>query len=349
MSNVGNKYKVGVLVIISFVFLILSLLSLGVMKYFKKTYDFMTVVESSVQGLEKGAKVKFKGVTIGEVSKIQITPRENVIYIFMKFDPDAFARKASDKVEGAHDLSKKDEKFFRENIVEAIDRGLRCQLQLAGITGALFVDISYYDPKTHPYKKYVLPKMHPPFIPAIPSVSITNILEEVQKSVVKIGKVDFEKISNQIDEFLITANKLINDKAIKETITEVKKISNNLQTLTNTLKKTFTEEKMDEIGAKFDKTLKNVNSTLDDISTLINNADEKIGKADIPATTKAARGFLDEGKVAFERTAKLEKDIKKSLRKLDAALHSLKELTDYLEKNPSALLKGKAEKPVVQP
>lgn len=65
MSNVGNKYKVGVLVIIAFTLLLLSLLSLGVVKYFRKTFEFYTIVESSVQGLEKGAKVKIKGVPVG--------------------------------------------------------------------------------------------------------------------------------------------------------------------------------------------------------------------------------------------------------------------------------------------
>ena len=72
MSNKGNKYKVGILVFISFLALILSLLSLGITKYFRKTYAFMTVVNTSVQGLERGAKVKFKGVTVGQVKQIQL-------------------------------------------------------------------------------------------------------------------------------------------------------------------------------------------------------------------------------------------------------------------------------------
>ena len=95
MSNIGNKYKVGVFAVVAFAILILGLVSLGTLKYFRTTWDFMTVVSASVQGLEKGAKVKIKGVTIGSVEKIQLGPEMKVTYIYMKFDPEAFSKVAS--------------------------------------------------------------------------------------------------------------------------------------------------------------------------------------------------------------------------------------------------------------
>ena len=83
MSNIGNKYKVGVFAIVAFAILILGLISLGTFKYFRTTYSFMTAVSTSVQGLEKGAKVKIKGVTIGSVDKIQLGPEMKVTYIYI--------------------------------------------------------------------------------------------------------------------------------------------------------------------------------------------------------------------------------------------------------------------------
>ncbi|HPN85127.1 MAG TPA: MlaD family protein, partial [Victivallales bacterium] len=65
---------------------VISLISLGMLKYFRESYEFFTIVESSVQGLEKGAKVKLKGVTIGQVSKIQLASDRSV-HIYMSFDP----------------------------------------------------------------------------------------------------------------------------------------------------------------------------------------------------------------------------------------------------------------------
>ena len=55
MSNKGNKYKVGVFTIVSIVLFVVAMIALGIMSNFKEKYRFMTVVTSSVQGLEKGA------------------------------------------------------------------------------------------------------------------------------------------------------------------------------------------------------------------------------------------------------------------------------------------------------
>ena len=50
MSNKANKYKIGVLVIISFTLLIFGLVILGSLKFLKPKLEAMTVVDSTVQG-----------------------------------------------------------------------------------------------------------------------------------------------------------------------------------------------------------------------------------------------------------------------------------------------------------
>lgn len=262
MSNKGNKYKVGILVFVTFIALIISLLSLGITKYFRKTYEFMTVVDSSVQGLEKGAKVKFKGVTVGQVKKIEIVTGEgsNSIYIIMEFDPKAFAQSSAPTEKNNYDYFEEDELQFRQNLSKNIIKGLRCQLQYLGITGSQYVEISYHNPKKYPVKDVKLYPSHPPYIPSIESVSVTNILSEAQDVVTKIAKIDFEKISKQIEQFLTAANRLVEDKDMMETMKNLKDISLNLKTLTDRLNKTLNEKKMTEFSEKFNQTIKNINS-----------------------------------------------------------------------------------------
>jgi phospholipid/cholesterol/gamma-HCH transport system substrate-binding protein len=262
MSNRGNKYKVGILVFVAFFALILSLLSLGITKYFRETYEFMTMVNSSVQGLEKGAKVKFKGVTVGQVTKIQLDSESesNNIFIIMEFDPKAFAQNSAPTDKGIPKVFDEGELLFRKDLSKNVKKGLRCQLQYLGITGSQYIEMSYYDPEKNPVKNVKLYQDHPPYLPSIESVSVTNILAEAQDAVKKIAKINFEKISKEIEKFLVAANKLINDKDTQATMKDMQEISANLKILTARLNKTLNEKNMAEFSDKFNQTINNINS-----------------------------------------------------------------------------------------
>jgi uncharacterized protein YoxC len=71
--------------------------------------------------------------------------------------------------------------------------------------------MGFYDPVQYPYKSFNIPEKMPPFVSSIPSVTIDNIMEESQKAIIKLGKVDFEKLSNNLEEFLSSSNQLIAD------------------------------------------------------------------------------------------------------------------------------------------
>lgn len=275
MSNKGSKYKVGVLVLVSFLALILTLLSLGITKYFRKTFTFMTVVESSVQGLEKGAKVKLKGVTIGQVTKIQLDTRSNNnnIFIIMEFDPKAFAQ-SSAPTSATTSFIQIDKLVFFQKMKENIKKGLRCQLQYQGITGNQYIEISYHNPEKAPIKKIELFPHHPPYLPSIETVSVTNILSEAQTIVTKIAKIDFEKMSGKINDFLDGANKLINDKDNKKIVANLKSISKNLKLLTERLNKTLDEKNMNKFTSKFDQTVMNINDMVRAAKLLITYLEE---------------------------------------------------------------------------
>jgi ABC-type transporter Mla subunit MlaD len=290
MSNKGNKYKVGVLVIFSILALFISLLSLGITKYFRKTYPFMTIVRSSVQGLQKGAKVRYKGVTVGSVKDIQLNTigTNNDIFIIMEFDPTVFL-KSSRLINGDKMLSND---TFISVLNKSISKGLRCQLNYEGITGQQYVEISYFDPKLYPVKDEEDLKLfpnHPPFLPSVESASVSNILIETQTAVQKIAKIDFEKISKEMEQLLSSMTELIDNKDIHDSIRDIKEISNNLKQLTLRLNNALDEDRINEITQK------------------INNAADNFNRV----------------------------------------LVSSNALIDYIERNPQSLLKGKAEKPVV--
>ena len=68
MAAPTNHFKLGLFVIISFSAAVVTGIALGSEAMKKETTKYHTYFNESVQGLDVGAPVKFRGVTIGSVS-----------------------------------------------------------------------------------------------------------------------------------------------------------------------------------------------------------------------------------------------------------------------------------------
>src|ERR1017187_5541096 len=73
MSPKANFFKLGLFVIGATIVLILLLLILGSGRWFQSKVAIETYLNESVQGLEVGSKVKYRGVVVGEVTRIGFT------------------------------------------------------------------------------------------------------------------------------------------------------------------------------------------------------------------------------------------------------------------------------------
>src|SRR6266536_1709719 len=73
MSAKANYFKLGLFVIGATVALVLLLVILGSGKWFQSKTVVETYFDESVQGLDVGSKVKYRGVNVGEVTKIGFT------------------------------------------------------------------------------------------------------------------------------------------------------------------------------------------------------------------------------------------------------------------------------------
>jgi ABC-type transporter Mla subunit MlaD len=106
--------------------LIAMVLMLGSQQLRRKTIAYVSYFDESVQGLDLGAPVKFRGVAIGSVSAIKVA-------------------KDGHNVEVTLDIDKSDAKLLEQERSR-----LRAQLASQGITGVRLVDISIVDPARHP-------------------------------------------------------------------------------------------------------------------------------------------------------------------------------------------------------
>lgn len=125
-----------------------------------KPYE--TYFPESVQGLDIGTAVKFRGVTIGKITDIGLVAAEYP-------PPDgAQDQKVYQQVVVRFTIDPK--KLGRTtDVANAIAHGLRVQIEPQGITGLAFLELSYVDPRQYP----ISPVPWPPTTTIIPSMPST--------------------------------------------------------------------------------------------------------------------------------------------------------------------------------
>ncbi len=318
MSNVANKYKLGIFVFATVLTLIVIAILLGSIHMFKENIDCMTVVNSSVQGLSTGAKVKYHGVTIGQVSEIKISPNGSYVYIYMSLAPETIV--SSDN----HNKTA----TFTEFIKSGIKNGLCCQLRYEGITGILYQEIKIFSPEMPRIPVPELPVGHPICIPSTPPILLGDIITKINNSLEKLSKIDeiFIRVIQTVD----TVNKYLEGPQLKLFIEETTKISKNVGDISERFNETLTKDKLEHIT-------RDLYEILDEIKKFSTKLNRELD------ATKLSETMADARKVMNNTNEKVE-DVADSVK---ASAESLKELTDTLNKEPDSIIWGKDSKEVV--
>ena len=326
----ANKYKLGIFVLTGIGLLIIALFMLGLSEALQPKINFITYFDESVQGLDIGSPVKFRGVTIGKVTRIAIRPKDNFIRVDMQAMPSSIQ---------PSERGNKPVDFFK-NLQFEVMKGLRCRLELKGITGMKYVEMDYLESKKikHlPFDPFMCPvnlstegtakdkhlPLVPPkgtlYIPSTPSL-ISGLRTSLSVALTRIASIDFKKMSTELSSSLAEAKSLLGDPKIDSMIAKIDGMAENMESVTDNLNKTLTKKRMKEISQELEKTLKAVNK-------LSKTAEGHIKEAKVADTTKAVRD--------------LKRDLTATLIKLDHTLDAVTELAKSIEEDPSSVIRGK--------
>ena len=321
----ANKYKLGIFVLTGIGLLVIALFMLGLSEALQPKINFMTYFNESVQGLDIGSPVKFRGVTIGKVTRIAIRPKDNFIRVDMQAMPSSIqpSEKGTKPVD-----------FFK-NLQVQVTQGLRCRLELKGITGMKYVEMDYlepekiqklpFDPFSCPVtfadgtKTILIPPDNALYIPSSPSL-MSGLRTSLSVALARVANIDFQKMSKEISATLNEARKLLGDSRINTMLSKGESVVNNIDNITDIINKTLTRKRLESIRKEFQATLKSVNK-------LSSTAEQQIKKAKFPDTTQNIRD--------------LKQSLDTTLVKLEHTLDAITELAQALDEDPSAMLRGK--------
>jgi paraquat-inducible protein B len=98
----------------------------------------------------------------------------------------------------------------------------------------------------------------------------------------------------------------------------------------------------EQISADLLTALASLNKTLASAEQLASTLNHEVSP-EITATMKDARKTLDSAQQTLRRDAPLQQDLRQTLQEMTRAAASLRQLTDYLERYPESLLRGKPQ------
>lgn len=305
MSAKPDFLRIGVFMTGGIVLLVFALLVFGGGQVFRQKIEMETYIKGSVQGIDVGTPVKFRGVLIGKVTRISFAFTEyhlketdglyNYVVLFMEINREVFPNMFTS------DLT--------PLLTRSIEQGMRVRIEPQGITGLNYLDIDYFDPTRFPA---IWPPWKPSvyYIPSAPG-ELISFLDSINAILREVEKLNINGISQTGTELLENLNKAVVG-------AQVEKISGELQTLIKDSNSVLEKANIPEFSARATKFLGDLESSNRELRTILKNIE--------PATQ------LNPGQV------------REIVSHLAATTSNLEQLSAEVKNRPSLLLWGTAPK-----
>jgi len=189
MEGRGLNLRVGLLVVVGVVLLFGLVWFLGANQIGHGTL-FESYFSESVQGLDVGAPVKYRGVSIGRVTDTGLV---SAVYGGTRaLDP---AQRTSRLVFVRFEIDTA--RIGRvPDTPTAVQLGLRVRLASQGLTGLSYLELDFADPKRYP--ELVVPwQPRYAYIPSMPS-TLTQVQDAAQAVLSKLDQVDLDRLASEL-------------------------------------------------------------------------------------------------------------------------------------------------------
>lgn len=321
MATPVNHWKLGLFVVVGIVATLSALLAFGAYRLRQETVIYQTYFDESVQGLEIGAPVKFRGVVIGTVSQIDVAPDRRMVEVTSSLTVKELIR--LHLVRAAHGK----ERATRLGVPD----DLRAQLASAGITGVKFIQIDFFDEKTNPVPVLGF-EVGPNYIPA--AMSTMKNLEDAL-----VNAVDrFPVIAEELLKVMEGVQRILQDieatKLPEQTTVLISRVNDVLITLDATLKKLDAAN----LSKNAQQTLASANVAIQKLTLVV----DRIGgdKGLLASTQRASDAMGDAARGANSIGA----DLSETLLGVQQAAESISRLADAIERDPDMLIKGRTKR-----
>ncbi|HSO35677.1 MAG TPA: MlaD family protein [Labilithrix sp.] len=272
------------------------------------TVRYHTYFDETVQGLEIGSPVKFRGVLIGSVAGIKIAPDRKHVDVALSLNT------ADTRALG-----------LAERTPE-----LRAQLGTQGITGVKFIDIDLFDPRTNPAPQLSF-RPAENYIPA--RVSFMKGLED------KV-EVLSQRLPELVDTTVATLQRIeviLVDFHGQRLPDRMGKAIDNIDGAVSDMRRLIRHLDGAQIPDKTAAAIDSLTAAVAKVNTVLEGIGGDGGL--VASTQRATDSIGDLGRSTSGSAARLER----TLRDLDEAAVAIRALADAIDRDPDMLVKGRAK------
>ena len=311
MTAPTNHWKLGLFMVAGTMLLFVTVVYLGQQSLEKEAVTYKSFFDEAVTGLEVGSPVKFRGVTVGKVSVIDVAPDRRHVEVGYELAVSVLGRLglATDRGEATR---------------ISVPPDLRVQLGSTGVTGVKYVQIDFFDVTGHPPPRLPFP-VPANYIPATPST-----LKNIEESVVRAVS-DFPALAEQMVAVLGRVDRMLAE-------LEQKQIPDKAASTLAQADQTFAllRAKLEQVQAReLSQQAQTTLASLDTTATKMQRVLERVdGERGLLASAQRASDSLGDVAVGLE--------VDETLRDVREAAEAIRELVDALEREPDMLLKGRA-------
>ncbi len=322
-----KSLAIGAFIVGALVLVFIALLFFSGGHLFSHKERVVMYFEESVQGLQIGAPIKLKGVVLGEITDIQINfPDEESGPAGNSDKNDITTRVTADLA--LQRISRTGTTVDRSFFEDAIGKGLRAQLNYQSfLTGLLYVELNFF-PDTQP-KLYRLQDDYLE-IPTAPTA-----FEEISKN---LQEMNIKGLIDNLDNLTSRVNQLVQSGLIEQTLGSVKTAADSFTQVSGTLNTEVTSlsNSLATTNKELNKLLVTLNEQTPLLAGSINSSLVELQKS-LDNFSLAAMGinqsFSEDGPLIVQLTSTLE-DLSRSAK-------AFRSLSETLEQQPEALLRGK--------
>ena len=303
--------RVGGFVLGGIALLVVATVLVGSGSLLSRKHRFVSYFPGSVSGLRVGAPVKFRGIPVGQVTGVFITIGGHVelsrVPVVFEVDERLLRSRGGGGRIG--------DPAYVDSLIEI---GLRAELDLESfVTGQKYVALDFFPgaPVEYGGEGDVSHK-------EIPSITVPSMQQDLSSFVDELRQADIAQLVRRLTRLAARAD------------TSVQRLN------------------VVEMRATLDSTLRVSATAMAEIAKLARTLDERVPVvADALQETNARLAStleaLEQAARATGETLDPESPVvvalEQSLREFAAAARALRQLTEYLERNPSAVLRGRAE------
>ena len=337
-----SYFKIGIFVISAVVIGIIGVVVLGVGTIFQKKSIVETYIDESVQGLDVGSPVKFRGVPVGRVEQISLTSaeyatRREYVLVRVSISSNILPFPVNDP--------------RSPQLKQALDRGFRIRIAPQGLTGVAYLEADYLEPERNPPLEIDWQPEYP-YIPSTRS-RITQLSEAVERILRNFSDIDIAQLSQTIDKSIVAITKLAENANLDQIgaqanalLSELRATNRQINTLvSNPELKTAVADVSASAGRArqiIERAEKPINQMLTDLPQAtegLNRLVKRLDSAanDLPQTSTELRQTIQR---MNRLLANQQRDIEKTMDNLRAVSENMKEITENSKKYPSQVLFG---------